>query len=317
MTTSGRRERRRDCTARGVRDSSTLAPAGGPRRVAVAERARARSGARRRPRSFAAPTATTRARTRRSGTEERCELLGLFSREAHGVRAVDRRLPSWRLSRRARRPPADGGRSMISMAYATRDGTRDRRRARRRWLLRTFRPMLVVLLVVAARPRRSLSATGAPGRGSGASAGPHLAGGGSRPAARCGSRLVAPAFRPVALGVVHDLARAAVVRFDVSGMRALAVGASTAPARADRSRLGVGLAGPRRTGARRRRRRGRRPARRARRRGACGRWRRSIRASSCREWPFAPPGSRGRCALSAPLTRIADEPRSHRGLSDR
>ena len=152
-------------------------------------------------------------------------LLGFLSREANGARAAIA-AAGVALVVGALAGLLPMGALTMSMAHATREGRAIGAARAIGCALSAFRPfglLLVVVgvaqgLVVAAAILIGEAAEGLGHAGLGEARAEELGIG-------VGSIIVLSA---VALGVVHDLARAAVVRFDVSGMRALAVGVRTA-----------------------------------------------------------------------------------------
>jgi hypothetical protein len=155
------------------------------------------------------------------------ELLGLLSREANGVRAaISAALVAIVIGALAGLLPM--GALAISMAHATRAGRAIGAARAIGGSLRTFRPFASLLIVVSVAQGAVVAMALLVGEA--AQALGHTTLGEAR-AQQLGVGVgLAVLLFAGALGVIHDLARAAVVRFEVSGMRALAVGASTARA---------------------------------------------------------------------------------------
>ncbi len=152
-------------------------------------------------------------------------LLGFLSREANGTRAaVAAALVALVLGALAGLLPM--GALTMSMAHATREGRAIGGARAIGCALSAFRPFGLLLVVVGLA--QGVIVTGAILFGEAAEGLGHSGLGEAR-AQELGIGVASIlGLGAVALGVVHDLARAAVVRFDVSGMRALAVGIRTA-----------------------------------------------------------------------------------------
>jgi hypothetical protein len=148
-------------------------------------------------------------------------LLGLLSREANGVRAATA-AACLALVVGALAGLVPMAALAISLAHATREGRAIGSSRAIAGAIPTFRPFAMLLVVVSFG--QGLLLGGAILMGEAGEAIGHASLGEARAqAVGIGIGLVVLSSA-MALGVVHDLARAAVVRFDVGGMRALAVG---------------------------------------------------------------------------------------------
>ncbi len=151
-------------------------------------------------------------------------LLGFLSREANGVRAATA-AAGVALVTGAVAGLLPMGALTISMAFATRGGRAIGAAPAIGGALRTFRPFALLLVLVGVAQGIIAAAAVLVGE---AAEGMGLAWLGEARAQQLG--IVFASFvllGALALGVVHDLARAAVVRFEMGGLRALAAGAQT------------------------------------------------------------------------------------------